>query len=315
MSHIYQPVMIKTLLINNGKASRRQIASAILMYDFSQIEYYEKVTDNMVGKVLRNNGIVYKSKDTYHLVDFNPASAQEIERLIVLCNEKIDLFLKKRGDLVWDHRRRNRKSVPGSIRYEVLKRARGRCELCGISKDEKALEVDHIVPKNLGGADSINNYQALCYSCNAAKRDTDQTDFRGTEDFYKKRGINCIFCDPGTEMIDENNLAFAIWDRFPVTEFHSLIIPKRHCSDYFQLEQPELNAVFLLSRQIRNEIVTKDTSISGFNIGFNVSKTGGQTIPHCHMHLIPRREGDVPNPIGGIRNVIVGKGDYLNSVK
>jgi hypothetical protein len=66
-----------------------------------------------------------------------------------------------------------------TLRYEILKRAKFRCELCGISADEKALEVDHIVPRNRGGADDLPNLQALCYSCNAMKRDRDEVDFRG----------------------------------------------------------------------------------------------------------------------------------------
>ena len=92
--------------------------------------------------------------------------------------------VEKRGDDIWQHRSKSRNPISGSIKYEVLKRAHFRCELCGCMDSENALEVDHIVPKNLGGEDSINNYQALCYSCNAMKRDHDSTDFRNLDTLY-----------------------------------------------------------------------------------------------------------------------------------
>ncbi len=114
-----------------------------------------------------------------------------------------------------------------SIRYLVLKRASFRCELCGISAEEKALEVDHITPKNLGGEDSINNYQALCYSCNASKKDKDDTDFRGQHDKYNCRDKECLFCKMDKKrIIAESNLAYAIQDKYPVSTGHTLIIQK-----------------------------------------------------------------------------------------
>jgi len=311
MSHVYQPVMIKTLLENNGKSSVREIAKRILEYDQSQVEYYENVTNNMVGKVLRNHKIVSRNKENYELVKYSKLSKKEKKELLDLCNLKIDEYISKRGENIWEHRRRNRRPVPGSIRYEVLKRAKFRCELCGISANEKALEVDHITPKNLGGEDSINNYQALCYTCNSQKRDTDDTDFRNISSIYDLYVKDCIFCKPKKrKIIFENNLAFAFYDSYPVTEYHTLIIPKRHVSDYFQLVQAEINAINILINKIRIELLKKDTTISGFNIGVNNGSDAGQTIFHCHIHLIPRRKNDVKNPIGGVRNIILGKGKY-----
>lgn len=171
MSHIYQPVMIKALLGKGGRMSTRDIAREILIYDISQIEYYENVVNNMVGRVLRNRGVVEKKKEVYELVAYDLLTDEDRQLIVEECDRKIDAFIQKRGLNVWEHRRKNRRPVPGSIRYEVLKRANFRCELCGISADEKALEVDHITPKNRFGEDSINNYQALCYTCNAQKRD------------------------------------------------------------------------------------------------------------------------------------------------
>lgn len=311
MSHIYQPVMIKTLLMNKGRADKSKIARSLFSYDASQIEYYEKVTNNMVGRVLRKNGVVQKEKDVYHLKDFDSLNPEDVVELIQLCEQKIEEYIDKRGDAIWAHRRKNRKPVSGSIRYEVLKRAKGRCELCGVSKEEKALEVDHILPKNLGGEDSIDNYQSLCYTCNANKRDTDDTDFRELETHYQVRVKNCVFCHKTShDYLLESSLAAAILDQYPVTSGHSLIIPKRHCREYFELSQPELNALHRLAELRKEQLVQSDPSIKGFNLGFNSGEVAGQSVFHCHMHLIPRREGDIPNPRGGIRNVIPGKGDY-----
>lgn len=311
MSHIYQPVMIKTLLMNKGRADKTKIARSLFSYDASQIEYYEKVTNNMVGRVLRKNGVVQKEKDVYRLNNFDSLASEEVIELIQLCEQKIQDYIDKRGDAIWAHRRKNRKAVSGSVRYEVLKRAKGRCELCGVSKEEKALEVDHILPKNLGGEDSIDNYQSLCYTCNANKRDTDDTDFRELEIHYKVRIKGCVFCQKfSNDYLLESSLAAVILDQYPVTSGHSLVIPKRHCRDYFELSQPELNALHRLAELRKEQLLEHDPSIQGFNLGFNSGEVAGQTVFHCHMHLIPRREGDTPNPRGGIRNVIPGMGEY-----
>jgi diadenosine tetraphosphate (Ap4A) HIT family hydrolase len=105
-------------------------------------------------------------------------------------------------------------------------------------------------------------------------------------------------------------LAYAISDGFPVTEGHSLIIPKRHVATYFDLSRPELNACDDLLRQLKRRFQSTDESVSGFNIGMNAGASAGQTIFHCHIHLIPRRDGDVENPRGGVRHLIPGKGHY-----
>lgn len=315
MAHVYQPVMLIELLKSHGRASVNQIAQAILNKDPTQIEYYSEIVKNMVGKVLtKNRGITDKDGSTYILRGAEQLTVDQISELTNLLEEKILEYESKREDAHWSHRKRGRRPVSGSIRYEVLKRANFRCELCGISADNKNLEVDHITPKSLGGADEIHNYQALCYTCNSQKKNNDDTDFRGLNAQYEHREESCLFCQIQLEIrqriIDENNLAYAIRDEFPVTEFHTLFIPKRHVKDYFELTQAEINAInYLISRQ-KVLLDKSDVSIDGYNIGMNCGETAGQTILHCHVHLIPRRQGDVENPKGGIRHLISGKGFY-----
>jgi len=310
MSHVYQPVMLRTILENNGVATTTQIAKALLSRDISQIEYYEERVKQMVGKVLINNGIVQKNKDVYVIPDFAELTDEEAAELINTCDLKLEEFVSKRGDAAWSHRTKSSGYISGSIRFNILKRARSRCELCGISAERKALEVDHIIPRNKGGSDDPSNLQALCYSCNAMKRDTDSTDFRGWFDSYSARDESCPFCNVDRELVAENELAVAFRDLYPVTPLHTLIIPKRHVSDYFDLHQPEHNAINQLVKNVREAILLVDNSVEGFNVGANAGEVGGQTVFHSHVHLIPRRKGDTASPRGGVRGVIPDKQAY-----
>ena len=121
----------------------------------------------------------------------------------------------------------------------------------------------------------------------------------------------CLFCDSKKSGIaHENDLAYASYDSYPVSDYHCLIIPKRHIIDYFDMTNDELIACYDLMQMIKNEILEKDNTVKGFNIGTNAGKIAGQSIMHCHIHLIPRREGDVENPQGGVRSVIPNKQHY-----
>lgn len=310
MSHVYQPVMLRTILENDGVATTTQIAKALLSRDISQIEYYEERVKQMVGKVLINNGIVQKNKDVYVIPNFAELTDEEAAELINTCDLKLEEFVSKRGAAAWSHRTKSSGYISGSIRFNILKRARSRCELCGISAERKALEVDHIVPRNKGGSDDPSNLQALCYSCNAMKRDTDSTDFRGWFDSYSARDESCPFCNVDRELVAENELAVAFRDLYPVTPLHTLIIPKRHVADYFGLYQPELNAINDLIHLLKDEILEKDRTVVGFNIGMNAGEAAGQTVFHSHTHLIPRRSGDTESPRGGVRGVVPNKQSY-----
>ena len=125
----------------------------------------------------------------------------------------------------------------------------------------------------------------------------------------------CLFCNSKQSgLAAENDLAYASYDTHPVSEFHCLIIPKRHVKDYFDLNDNEVIACNNLIKQIKEEIISKDLSVNGFNIGVNSGVFAGQSIMHCHIHLIPRREGDVKNPQGGVRSVIPLKQHYKRKV-
>jgi len=110
--------------------------------------------------------------------------------------------------------------------------------------------------------------------------------------------------------VAENELAIAFRDLYPVTEHHTLVIPKRHVADMFDLYQPERNAIQALLEQQRKLILKQDSKVTGFNVGINAGADAGQTVFHCHFHLIPRRQGDCTDPRGGVRGVILERQKY-----
>ena len=121
----------------------------------------------------------------------------------------------------------------------------------------------------------------------------------------------CLFCNSKISGIaHENELAYASYDTYPVSDNHCLIIPKRHVVDYFDLSNEELIACNDLIKIIKKEVLDKDKSVKAFNIGSNAGIEAGQSIMHCHIHLIPRRKHDVENPQGGVRSVIPKKQHY-----
>ena len=125
----------------------------------------------------------------------------------------------------------------------------------------------------------------------------------------------CLFCNvKDARNNHENELAYASYDSYPVSQLHCLIIPKRHIKDYFDLTKEELIACNSLLRILKDEILKKDETVKGFNLGTNIGKVSGQSIMHCHFHLIPRRDGDVENPQGGVRSVIPNKQHYKHKI-
>ncbi len=122
----------------------------------------------------------------------------------------------------------------------------------------------------------------------------------------------CLFCNTSKdEYIFENVLAYATFDSYPVSKMHALIMPKRHVKSYFDLNDNEIRACNELIKKLKDKILNDDITVKGFNIGSNSGKEAGQSINHCHIHLIPRRKGDVDNPQGGVRAVIPSKQHYV----
>ncbi|MCF7885625.1 MAG: HIT family protein [Candidatus Marinimicrobia bacterium] len=114
--------------------------------------------------------------------------------------------------------------------------------------------------------------------------------------------MDCIFCKKSSEAVVENEMAYAIFDEYPVNKGHMLIIPKRHFDNYFDATKKEYLAIQDLSHECKN-IIDEKYSPDGYNIGVNIGYEAGQTIMHLHIHLIPRYKGDIEDPRGGVRKI------------
>lgn len=162
-------------------------------------------------------------------------------------------------------------------------------------------------------------HQKKTYQCNVVLNS--KSIFRNENcEIYEYRHYNqlkrlenpeCPFCNPDSEseLIVESATAYAIYDKYPVNNGHALIIPKRHCEDYFDLTFKEQAACMFMLNKVK-ELVLDRFNPDGFNVGINVGEKAGQTVNHVHIHLIPRYDGDVEEPRGGVRGVIPNKQKY-----
>jgi diadenosine tetraphosphate (Ap4A) HIT family hydrolase len=122
--------------------------------------------------------------------------------------------------------------------------------------------------------------------------------------------MKCPFCNPSVvDIVARNDLCYARWDRYPVSKGHLLVIPFRHTPDFFSMTPEERGTLVDLVASCR-DLISQEYSPAGYNIGFNVGTVAGQTVMHCHCHVIPRYAGDVDDPRGGVRGVVPGKRGY-----
>ena len=122
--------------------------------------------------------------------------------------------------------------------------------------------------------------------------------------------MDCPFCTlPPTRIVEENDYAVLIRDAYPVSVSHSLVIPKRHIGSWFEASAQERTAMLALL-DLAKARIDQEHQPDSYNIGINDGPAAGQTVPHLHMHLIPRYNGDVPDPRGGVRWVIADKAKY-----
>ena len=128
----------------------------------------------------------------------------------------------------------------------------------------------------------------------------------------------CFFCDiqkkEDKNRIGSSSKFFSRYCDFPVSNGHALVFPKKHIPSVFEIPPKQLNELFDLVKKTKEEI-ENEYGADGFNIGINEGKAAGQSIPHFHIHIIPRYKGDVDNPKGGIRNIFPDKADYTLEAK
>jgi 5-methylcytosine-specific restriction endonuclease McrA/predicted house-cleaning noncanonical NTP pyrophosphatase (MazG superfamily) len=186
MTDVYQPAVILHLLERGGTSTRAELAKTLSGYDEGVQEYYDKILMRWPKITLTKHKIIkYERKNLSFALNFNLSDPQIVEEAKELCDQKIREWIEKK------RQRRTLPRIEASVRYRILKAARGKCELCGISSKLAPIDIDHIVPKSRADkhgyvtkdnitmhVDDERNLQSLCYRCNRAKRDQDATDFR-----------------------------------------------------------------------------------------------------------------------------------------
>jgi ATP adenylyltransferase len=309
LSHIYQPLLIRTLVDAGGSATLRQLANAFLSQDESQLIYYQDRIKQMPLKILGKHGIVTEDGDLV-VLNAGKLTLEQKAKIKMICEQKLQEYVSKRGLSIWDYRLLDGDPIPDSLYYRVLKESGGRCALCGTTRDDRPLHVDHIKPRSKGGKTEYPNLQVLCSKCNLTKGNKDETDFR--QSVMPDNDPDCRFCHDRVKsrVVEEYETVWAMKDGYPVTEGHHLILPKRHTPDWFSMTETERRDADALIQILKNRLSETDRTITGFNMGVNSGESAGQTIFHAHIHLIPRRDGDTPNPRGGVRGVIPNMMSY-----
>jgi ATP adenylyltransferase len=307
MSHVYQPLVVRELIEAGGTATLRQLALALVREDEPTVQQAEDRLRNFPVKTLRKHEVIeYDAKRRVLSLQIQPLTFEQRAHLRMLCEQRLQQYRQQRGLSIWG----DLPATPAgrTLRYDVLAESGGRCALCGATAKDRQLDVDHIIPMSKGGKTEKSNLQVLCSACNRAKRNRDDRDFR-SDPIEKQEG--CAFCEmPEHRVIRQQGTVFAVRDAHPVSPLHTLVIARRHCEDFLNMTEQERADAHDLARVLAKEIQAEDLKVSGYNIGANCGATAGQTVMHAHLHLIPRRKGDVNDPRGGVRGAIPSKMAY-----
>ena len=291
MTHIYQPLLIKTLLLSGNSATAENIARGFLNEDKAQLEYYVQIAKRWPLQTLRKHKVVDYTRNgsTFTLLLDNITKEQR-ERLVEICDSRYQEYVDKMRRLPWFDRRGFREHIPGQTRFDVLAKSKGVCVACGVSSLERALEIDHIVPVSMGGTNELSNFQALCYKCNAQKKNRDDTDFVMVLNRLKYRNPKCPFCISRDPVFD-NRMAFALRNAKPVAHLHSLVLPRRHTGNFFDLIPAEKSLCLTLIDSVKSDIQERDSTVTGFTVRFETGQMAGSMAEHCQIHVIPNRRG------------------------
>lgn len=273
MTHIYQPLMLKTLLESDGqKATAERIAKAFLSQDDSQLDYYKRVVRRWPHITLKKHNVVSYHKGVYTLQLDEITDAQR-RRLVELCELRLQKFVEK-DPWIKKFRGIDHRTAPGSLRFDVLRKSGGKCALCGVDGAARALDIDHIIPRSWGGKTEIGNLQALCFACNRGKKDRDDTDFIK----WKKRmqfGKNCMLCSSyhhHYDVVMANYLARAVRDP---ADGAIIIAPKGHVGRLDDMIPAERMLWVDLVCEIQKKDAIKDAAAT-------LSPAGA---PHCFARI------------------------------
>ena len=283
MTHIYQPLMIRTILeSDSGSATVDDIARVFVGQDRSYLEYYKKIVkrwphDTLVRK--RKVAQYDRKSRLYSLQLDGSLSVKQKEKLIELCNLRLDEFI---GNDNWIMGRRITagRATLGSSRYDILAKSKGVCVACGTPARETQLDIDHIVPIACGGHDTLDNMQALCYACNRQKRDRDETDFLlWHKQLQFAKNPKCRLCDGRYRTNLHNRMAFA------ATEKNCFVAPVRHVSSFSEMIPSERQLCMTLVDHVKDKLRTAYPNAVFDLLGLN----DDSDMEHCRIRIVPRR--------------------------
>ena len=251
MSHIYQPLLIQSLVESGGQATLRELAVKFLSEEEAEIQEMMKTIKTMPVHVLsaknknRKKPIVEERDGVVRLLA-KPADLKERAEILGACARKLHEYVARRGEGIWSHKWLD-SPAGGAMRLKVLEAAGRRCAICGATHKDRLLDVDHIIPRSKGGPSTFENLQVLCSKCNRAKGNRSDRDFRVAEPLLSCE--DCAICALPT-LIDfpaENDLARAVWlDKTSGPQLS--IVPKRHVHAYVDLTSHEVLAMHDIAR-------------------------------------------------------------------
>lgn len=307
MTNVYQPIMIEKMLKNDGTASAWSVAKEFLSSDYAQLDYYIYIVNRWPRITLKKHGVITESgkgnRNRMFTLTVPEMTREQRENLIDSCRHRLNEYKMCKGLPPHGDGLHSPKAISGSKRYRILSRSAGRCVACGVSSQERAIEVDHIIPRSKGGPDELSNLQALCYKCNSQKRDRDDLDFllEINRKAFSHKG--CFLCRH-RKMDAENFLAGAAWIKHPYTKPHAVIMPKRHVPNYFELRPPERammndlleahlaredpEAWSVSDRRNAGKGIFGEFKMRNFRLDLETSTSADES-RHCAIHVVPLR--------------------------
>ena len=279
MTHIYQPIMIKTLLESkDNKANKEEIARQFLGIDRAQIEYYKKIVGRWPHTTLKNHNIIeYNKKGQEYTLLLDDITNEQRERLMELCDLRLKEFIDK-DPAIRRLRELDKRSMSGSIRYDILAKSKGVCVACGVSSLKESIHIDHIIPINAGGKDHPDNMQALCYKCNTQKRDRDDTNFMLWHKRLQFRKPKCDMCTTDVKYDIENNLAYCVLSK---ADKPSIVAPKRHVGSFLEMIEAERSLCITLVDRAVNYLKVHNNEIKDVEVAFDIPSE------HYSISIIP----------------------------
>lgn len=262
MTDVYQPVIIKELLLHEGIRTKAHLAAALAAYDVSVQEYYEQIVMRWPKITLTKHGVIgYERRGSvFRLLPYPDTADARLEALRI-CEQKI---------AAWQEKKKSKERAPevgASVRYEVLRSARGKCQLCGISSEICPIDTDHIIPRSkadrngkvrlhgrLVDVNDRENLQALCFSCNRAKRDADETDFRRRNKLVRDLIPQIIEAEgrkPLVKILVGKNLQAALFDK--LVEEHAEFIAAKDSKSKLEELADMAEVIFSLAAQFGDE--------------------------------------------------------------